>query len=122
MRYWQLYFYNFIDLWSGDNLKFTYVFNNLKNIYWQFFYLGCCFDEIFARILENLWRKALILPAILIFDRWLLLIMGPTMVKNILRWCTSSIFTVRTNFLSLLNMLLISSTFLFIILEVIAVL
>jgi hypothetical protein len=109
MQIWHYYLYKLRYSWFGDNFfKLSFITEDIKNWYWQIFYLGLLFDEFYARFVEVIFRQTFILPAIFIFDRFLNLIMGPLFLKNILFWTSKYFYKEQNNIVDILNLLFIS--------------
>lgn len=94
--FWRIYIYKNLINWFGSSSFIIYfILKDMNNLLWESFYLSFYADELFANIIDVFFRQCCIVPAIFIFDRWLLLLMGTLAVKNISGWINKYIFVIR---------------------------
>ena len=102
MFFWRAYLYDSFLNWFGGRKYIIYlILTETSNLLWRSFYLSFYADELFASIIDVFFRQYCIMPAIFIFDRWLLLLMGTILVKNLFGWINKYVFVLRFSILDI---------------------
>ena len=120
MNYWLIK----LDKNNKNNLNIIFLYNNFfswstKNSLWQCFFLGFYFDELFSKILKNIYVKFLSLPGYFFVDRWFSNWIGMKFFNNFLNIFNNFFFFEKLDFffyfISLLNVFFFFIIYLFLV-------